>query len=119
MLRVPPTRETARLVAFSPTTHAASRFNFFTTPRRRSRNRTRSRGTLNGAPFASRCAMARFVLGVLFGAALATAVVAYGQEPSVTVKNGVLEGWTVARDDETILCEDPTVFVRARQIQCP
>jgi hypothetical protein len=46
-------------------------------------------------------------------------MMAFAQEPSVTVKNGPLEGWTVVRDNETLLCEDPTVFVRARQIQCP
>lgn len=63
--------------------------------------------------------MARFILGVLMGAAFATAVALLAQEPAVSLTNGILEGWTVVRDDETLICQDPTVFVRARQIQCP
>ena len=40
-------------------------------------------------------------------------------EPSIVLKNGVLEGWEITRDDETLVCTDPTVFIRAKQIECP
>lgn len=63
--------------------------------------------------------MTRFLIGMLLGVVLASGILAFAQEPSLTVKNGTLEGWLVVRDDETLLCEDPTVFIRARQIQCP
>lgn len=61
----------------------------------------------------------RFLIGMLLGVVLATGFLAFAQESSLPVENGALEGWTVVRDDETLLCEDPTVFIRARQIQCP
>lgn len=63
--------------------------------------------------------MTRFLIGMLVGLILASGLLALAQEPSLTVKNGTLEGWIVVRDAESILCEDPTVFIRARQIQCP
>jgi hypothetical protein len=63
--------------------------------------------------------MTRFLMGFLVGAALGTLLGAFSGEPEVTVRNGPLAGWQVVRDDETLLCEDPMVFVRARQIECP
>ena len=59
-------------------------------------------------------------LGLL---AAATAIAALGaavagDEPTFTLRNGVLEGWEVTRDDEVLLCRDPVVFIRARQIEC-
>jgi hypothetical protein len=63
--------------------------------------------------------MMRFLLGLLTGLLLAGGLATLAQEPSVTIKNGVLRDWIVTRDDETLLCEEPMVFVRARQIQCP
>lgn len=63
--------------------------------------------------------MGRFLAGLVVGLALGGAAVFVTQEPSVTITNGILEGWAVVRDDETLLCEDPMVFVRARQIECP
>lgn len=63
--------------------------------------------------------MARFLAGVVIGALVSTAVTLFAQDITITLKNGVLEGWTVVRDNETLLCEAPTLFIRARQIQCP
>jgi hypothetical protein len=63
--------------------------------------------------------MTRFLIGMLLGGFLTSGILAFAQESSYTVKNGTLDGWAVVRDDETLLCEDPTVFIRARQIQCP
>jgi hypothetical protein len=63
--------------------------------------------------------MARFIAGLVVGALAATALAAFAQEITITLKNGTLHGWTVVRDNETLLCEDPTLFIRARQIQCP
>ena len=31
---------------------------------------------------------------------------------------GILLDWTVTDDNGTLLCEDPSLFERARQIQC-
>jgi hypothetical protein len=31
---------------------------------------------------------------------------------------GILDGWTVVRDDETMLCESPAIFAAGRQIEC-
>ena len=61
-------------------------------------------------------AFALLTLGVLV---VAVAAAALTREPAVTIRNGPLEGWHVVRDDETLLCEDPIVFVQARQIECP
>ncbi len=63
--------------------------------------------------------MLRFLVGFLVGATLGTLVSARSREPAVLVTNGLLVGWQVVRDDETLLCDDPMVFVRARQIECP
>lgn len=63
--------------------------------------------------------MLRFAAGLVIGMILATTLVMLAQEPTVTIGNGPLEGWTVVRDDETVLCEAPMVFVRAKQIECP
>ena len=39
--------------------------------------------------------------------------------PDEIPRAGVLHGWTVVRDDETLICESPSIFVLARQIECP
>ena len=56
--------------------------------------------------------------GIVTCMALAAMLLATAAEPMVTIRNGVLENWIVTRDDETLLCEDPVVFIHARQIQC-
>ena len=57
--------------------------------------------------------------GLAIGAALGwVAVRAVAGEPSVTIYNGVLNGWMVTRDDESLVCTNPIVFIRARQIEC-
>jgi hypothetical protein len=59
-------------------------------------------------------------LGLLAAAAAIAGVSAAiaDNEPTFTIRNGVLEGWEVTRDDEVLLCRDPVVFIRARQIEC-
>jgi hypothetical protein len=55
----------------------------------------------------------------VIGAALGWgAVRAVAGEPSVTIYNGVLNGWLVTRDDESLVCTNPIVFIRAKQIEC-
>lgn len=61
----------------------------------------------------------RIALLLLLGALMFGAAALVSREPTVTIGNGPLEGWHVVRDDETLLCEDPIVFVHARQIECP
>ena len=57
--------------------------------------------------------------GFLIGAVLGgVAVLAFGDEPSLTIRNGVLKGWAVTKDDETLVCTDPMIFIRAKQIEC-
>jgi gas vesicle protein len=62
-----------------------------------------------------RLLFAGFVCGAVFGAAGALLL---GEEPSILLRNGVLKGWEVTRDDESLLCKDPIVFIRAKQIEC-
>ncbi len=67
---------------------------------------------------------ALFVGGVLLGLALGAsvgAVVASGMagQPTAILRNGLLDGWAVTRDDEALLCTDPMVFIHAKQIECP
>lgn len=60
-----------------------------------------------------------WVVGIAIGAALGWgAVRAVAGEPSVTIYNGVLSGWTVTRDNESLVCLNPIVFIRAKQIEC-
>lgn len=59
-----------------------------------------------------------FVLGFAAGALLCRLLEAPPLAPLVPAA-GILEGWVVVRDDETVLCESPAIFVRARQIECP
>jgi len=61
----------------------------------------------------------RMLVAALLVALLLTAGTLLSGEPTVTIGNGPLEGWQVVRDDETLLCENPIVFVLARQIECP
>lgn len=72
-----------------------------------------------GTALATFATVTRFLAGFVLGAAVAILVAARPGEPEVVIANGVLSGWQVVRDDETLLCEDPVVFVRARQIECP
>jgi membrane protease YdiL (CAAX protease family) len=56
-----------------------------------------------------------FVIGILSAAAAAGL---RSREPALPAA-GILDGWIVVRDDETLLCESPAIFVAARQIECP
>ena len=57
--------------------------------------------------------------GVLVGALLGAAtVLLLASEPSLTVRNGILKGWTVTTDHEVLVCKDPMIFIRAKQIEC-
>jgi hypothetical protein len=59
-------------------------------------------------------------VGLAVGASIAAAVAAAGEdEPTATLRNGLLEGWVVTRDEEALLCTDPMVFIQAKQIECP
>lgn len=59
-------------------------------------------------------------VGMVIGAALGVTVAsAIAAEPTATLRNGVLKGWVVTRDDQALLCIDPMVFVRAKEIECP
>jgi hypothetical protein len=60
--------------------------------------------------------VAGFAIGASLGAAVASARVS---DAAAALRNGVLSGWAVTRDDEALLCRDPMVFVRAKQIECP
>ena len=55
-------------------------------------------------------------IGVVIGAGSALVL---GDEPSFTLRNGLLKGWVVTRDKEALLCRDPMIFIRAKQIECP
>ena len=65
----------------------------------------------------------RLFLGFFAGMLTATAVLLAldaGRHPVHTVPAaGILHGWTVVRDDETLICESPAIFVAAKQIECP
>jgi hypothetical protein len=41
-----------------------------------------------------------------------------GQPAPACSGAGILADWIVTRDDGSLLCEEPSVFARARQIQC-
>ena len=59
------------------------------------------------------------LVGLAIGAAVGWGVViAVADEPSVTIYNGVLNGWVVTRDNESLVCTNPIVFIRAKQIEC-
>jgi len=60
-----------------------------------------------------------FSAGLVVGAgAMMLARMAPIGQVSIPV-TGILEGWTVVHDDETLVCESPAVFAVARQIECP
>lgn len=60
-----------------------------------------------------------FLVGIVLGLGLgAGGVLLIGAEPGVWLRNGILDGWEVTRDNETLLCRDPIVYVRAKQIEC-
>jgi hypothetical protein len=59
------------------------------------------------------------LVGIAVGAALGCGLVlAVDREPSVTIDNGVLDGWVVTRDNESLVCTNPIAFIRAKQIEC-
>lgn len=60
-----------------------------------------------------------FVAGTFTGVALTLLASGWNPGPSAIPAAGVLHDWQVVRDDETLLCESPSIFVVARQIQCP
>jgi gas vesicle protein len=62
-----------------------------------------------------RMLLAGLVIGAVLGGA---AALAFGDEPSLTIRNGVLKGWAVTKDDEKLICTDPMIFIRAKQIEC-
>jgi hypothetical protein len=69
-------------------------------------------------------ASAWLVAGFLSGAAAAAATSALTSGPIAggpvaTIGNGVLTGWEVTKDAEILVCDDPVIFIRARQIECP
>jgi len=59
--------------------------------------------------------LAGILIGVVLGG---SAVLVFADEPTLLVRNGVLKGWAVTRDNESLVCTDPTIFVRAKQIEC-
>jgi hypothetical protein len=64
------------------------------------------------------CLLCGFIVGVGLGMVLSIAI--GGQEHKTSVPAAeVLEGWTVVREDETLVRESPAVFVRAKQIESP
>jgi hypothetical protein len=60
-----------------------------------------------------------FTAGCVAG--VATCVVSRPSMPAQArvLDTGILDGWTLVRDDETMLCESPAIFAAARQIECP
>jgi len=59
------------------------------------------------------------LVGILIGAILSwRTALALGGEPSFTIYNGVLKGWAVTKDHESLVCKDPMVFIHAKQIEC-
>lgn len=57
-----------------------------------------------------------FVLGAAVGAALGYSL---RHECFDIPVAGVMHDWLVVTDAEQVVCESPSVFRRARQIQCP
>lgn len=55
------------------------------------------------------------VIGGLLGAG---SVLLVAEEPSLTIRNGILKGWVVTSDNEVLICRDPMIFIRTRQIEC-
>ena len=39
-------------------------------------------------------------------------------EPTFVPRNGMLKGWEATKDNETLHCRDPTIFIRVKQIEC-
>ena len=68
-----------------------------------------------GSASSLRILFAGIFIGIVLGGSVAFVL---ADEPSLLVRNGVLKGWAVTRDDESLLCTDPIVFVRAKQIEC-
>jgi hypothetical protein len=58
-------------------------------------------------------------VGITIGLGLATgSALLWADEPTRILRNGILKGWPVTRDNEALLCRDPVIFVRAKQIEC-
>ena len=59
------------------------------------------------------------IVGVLVGVWLgATGMFLFREVSGMWLGNGILRGWEVTRDNETLLCRDPVVYIRAKQIEC-
>ncbi len=58
-------------------------------------------------------------IGVVIGGLLgASSMLLLAEEPSLTIRNGILKGWAVTTDNEILVCRDPMIFIRAKQIEC-
>ena len=58
-------------------------------------------------------------VGISVGAILgAGGVLLLADEPTLVLRNGMLKGWEVTKDNETLVCRDPMIFIRAKQIEC-
>ncbi len=58
--------------------------------------------------------------GILSGTLMGW-VIGFGHrlEPSIPIHNGLLKGWVITTDNESLICTDPIVFIHAKQIECP
>ena len=71
---------------------------------------------MNAAPLLS---LGFLFSGIVIGALVGVSTVfVLADEPLFTLRNGVLKGWEVTRDHEVLVCRDPMVFIRAKQIEC-
>jgi hypothetical protein len=58
-------------------------------------------------------------VGIVVGVALGMgSVFLLADEPALVLRNGILKGWEVTKDNETLVCKDPMIFIRAKQIEC-
>lgn len=87
------------------------------------RNATESNSSPDVTPLADASAMrVAFLCGIAVGVPLGLLLATLIHRAADTARlplAGVLDGWAVVRDDETLLCESPVIFVRAKQIECP
>ena len=54
-------------------------------------------------------------VGLVIGAGCALLL---ADEPAIVIRNGILKGWEVTKDNETLVCRDPMIFIRVKQIEC-
>ena len=55
------------------------------------------------------------MIGVALGIG---SVLLLADEPTLVLRNGILKGWEVTKDNERLVCKDPMIFIRAKQIEC-